>query len=623
MPKPSLRVRLRYRFDNLMGRGNVAVIGLLGLVTLAWVLAIGFITWQLHLYPTGASPRWIETTWRMLTFTLDPGTFAADTDWRWRLPSLLTTIFGIFVVAALIGIIASGFEDRIAKLRKGRSAVLETGHTVILGWNSNVFTIISELVIANESETKPVIVVLANRDRVDMEEEIKERVPHLRNSKVVCRNGNPIRPDEVLRANPYAARSIIVLGDDDAAAPDANTIKTTLALTNSADRPEGAMQIVGAIRRPRNLSIAELVGKDDAQWIVPIEAMSRMTVQTCRHAGLSMVYAELLQFEGDEFYVTDRPELVGLTHFECQMRFSTATVVGIIGPDGVLLNPPRDRELAAGERLIVIAEDDSTIELAAAAGAPNEAHVTGLDERYNPTESTLIVGAHSQLPLILSELNEYSKPGSPVTIASMFPVATFADDLHLEIDIRSGDTADVEFLESLHPEEYDRILVLAYRDELDAEAADNVSLVTLLHLRGLAAAVGAEFTIVSEMLSDDNRRLAEVARVDDFIVSDYFISLMMAQISQSPALNDVYNALFSSSGAEIYLRPARWYVELGVPVDFYSVAEGAARRGETAIGYRDLTPVAGDARLTPRINPAKTAAHVFSEGDLIIVLADS
>src|SRR6188768_382645 len=231
MPKPSLRVRLRYRFDNLMGRGNVAVIGLLGLVTLAWVLAIGFITWQLHLYPTGASPRWIETTWRMLTFTLDPGTFAADTDWRWRLPSLLTTIFGIFVVAALIGIIASGFEDRIAKLRKGRSAVLETGHTVILGWNSNVFTIISELVIANESETKPVIVVLANRDRVDMEEEIKERVPHLRNSKVVCRNGNPIRPDEVLRANPYAAPSIIVLGDDDAAAPDANTIKTTLALT--------------------------------------------------------------------------------------------------------------------------------------------------------------------------------------------------------------------------------------------------------------------------------------------------------------------------------------------------------------------------------------------------------
>jgi len=60
-----------------------------------------------------------------------------------------------------------------------------------------------------------------------------------------------------------------------------------------------------------------------------------------------------------------------------------------------------------------------------------------------------------------------------------------------------------------------------------------------------------------------------------------------------------------------------------VPVTFYSVAEGAARRGETAIGYRDLTPVVGDSRMTPRLNPAKTAQHVFNEGDLIIVLAGS
>ncbi len=165
--------------------------------------------------------------------------------------------------------------------------------------------------------------------------------------------------------------------------------------------------------------------------------------------------------------------------------------------------------------------------------------------------------------------------------------------------------------------------MLAYRDHLDAEAADNYSLVTLLHLRELAASATAEFTIVSEMLNDGNRRLAEVARVDDFIVSDHFISLMMAQISQDPALNDVYNALFASTGAEIYLRPAQWYVQLGTPVNFYSVAEGAARRGETAIGYRDLTPVPGDSRMTPRINPPKSAEHVFSDGDLVIVLAGS
>ena len=293
MSKSSMRVRLRYRFDNLMGRGNVAVIGLLGIVSLLWVLALGFITWRLQLYPEGSSPRWIETTWRMLTFTLDPGTFAGDTNWRWRIPSLLTTIFGIFVVATLIGVISSGFEDRIAKLRKGRSAVVESNHTVILGWNSKVFTIIAQLVVANESEQRPVIVVLADRDRVDMEEEIKEKVPHLGNTKVVCRNGNPLDQDELLRSNPYEARSIIVLSDEQALAVDAQTIKTTLALTNHPSRPEGAVAIVGEVRNPNNLAIAQLVGKDEAQWIVPIEAISKMTVQTCRQSGLSTVYSEL------------------------------------------------------------------------------------------------------------------------------------------------------------------------------------------------------------------------------------------------------------------------------------------------------------------------------------------
>ena len=623
MSKPSLRVRLRYRFDNLMGRGNGAVIALLGLVSLLWVLVFGFITWHWKLQPEGASHRWIETTWRMLTFTLDPGTFASDTNWKWRIPSLLTTIFGIFVVATLIGVIASGFEDRIATLRKGRSAVLETNHTVILGWNAKVFAIISELVVASESEHKPVIVVLANRDRVDMEREIKEKVPRLRNTKVVCRSGSPLDQDEVLRANPFEARSIIVLGDEDAVAVDAETIKTTLALTNHPDRPASAIQIVGAIRRPGNLSIAQLVGKHEAEWIVPIEAISKLTVQTCRHPGLSSVYSELLQFEGDEFYVTQPQGLVGLSHFECQMLFPTATVVGIIGAVGVLLNPPRDRIFAAGERLIVIAKDASAIDISPHPGAPDGNHVTGLNEVESAVESILILGSHSQLPLILSELNEYAAPGTPVTIVSAFPVPAFAGDLGLAIEVHSGDTADAALLASLHPETYDHILVLAYRDDLDADTADNYTLVTLLNLRQLASAASSEFTIVSEMLHDGNRRLAEVARVDDFIVSDHFVSLMMAQISQNPALNDVYNTLFSSAGAEIYLRPARWYVQLGVPVTFYSVAEGAARRGETAIGYRDLTPVVGDSRMTPRLNPAKTAQHVFNEGDLIIVLAGS
>ena len=64
---------------------------------------------------------------------------------------------------------------------------------MILGWSDSIFTIISELTLANESRRKPVVVVLADRDKVEMEEDIRAKVPDLRGTRVVCRSGSPDR----------------------------------------------------------------------------------------------------------------------------------------------------------------------------------------------------------------------------------------------------------------------------------------------------------------------------------------------------------------------------------------------------------------------------------------------
>lgn len=627
MDKPSIGARIRYWFDNVMARGNIAIIGLLGLISLAWVLVAGLVAWVFDIFPEDEGQNEtdytvIEAIWRQLTFTLDPGTFSGDLGPGWRLLSLLTTLFGLLVVASLIGVVSAAFDDKITELRKGRSAVLETNHTVILGWSSKVYTIISELVVANESERKPAVVVLADRDRVDMEDLIREKVPDTKNTRVVCRSGDPLDQDELLRANPYAARSIIVLGDEDAPDSDAATIKTALSLTNHPARPEHAIHVVGEIRNPANLGVAELVGKDEAQWVLPLETISKLTVQTCRQSGLSRVYSELLQFDGDEMYFTEQQSLVGKTFLESQLHFATSSVVGVMSSEGAILNPPSDRVIAAGDELIVIAEDDSTIELAAP-GHADASLVTGIAAEDATPERILILGSHSQLPLIISELDEYTAPGSHVTIVSDRKIPKLGTIERLEIVTLDGATWDRELLESLRPESFDHILVLAYRDHLAAEPADSRTLITLLHLREIAAGLGTDFNIVSEMLDDRNRRLAEVTRADDFIVSDNIISLMMAQISENASLNEVYSQLFSSEGSEIYLRPAEWYVKLGEPVDFYTVIEGASRRGETAFGYRDATPEgAGDGQAAIHVNPEKTDKHVYEQGDLIIVLAE-
>ena len=82
--------------------------------------------------------------------TLDPGTMGGDEGSRAFLLAMLTvTLGGIFIVSILIGILTTGIEGKLEQLRKGRSFVAETGHTVVLGWSSQIFTLLSELIAAN------------------------------------------------------------------------------------------------------------------------------------------------------------------------------------------------------------------------------------------------------------------------------------------------------------------------------------------------------------------------------------------------------------------------------------------------------------------------------------------
>ena len=144
---------------------------------------------------------------------------------------------GLFIVSALIGVLANGIDSKLADLRRGRSIVLEKDHTVILGWSESIFTIISELTLANESRKDPVIVILADRDKVDMEEELKVKVPDRRGTRVVCRSGSPMDIDDLRLSSHETARSVILLAPD-SDDPDSEVIKTLLALTHQGT--EGA-----------------------------------------------------------------------------------------------------------------------------------------------------------------------------------------------------------------------------------------------------------------------------------------------------------------------------------------------------------------------------------------------
>src|SRR3954447_25357050 len=628
--KPSLRQRLRYAFDNTMSRGTPALVVWLAIITAALVGVFTLVVLIGGLAPEeegGDKPGGIGQAFKTMLHALDPGTVAGDGgNWPFLLAMFLITIAGLFVVSALIGVIATGLDNKIQELRKGRSYVLENGHTLILGWSETVYTILSELTIANESERDPVVVILSELDRVEMEDLIRAKVGDTGKTRVVCRSGSVIDLADLAVVNPQGARSIIVLSPTDED-PDTQVIKTVLALTRGPARREEPYHIVAEIEDPSNLEAARLVGGDETVLIDKSETISRLIVQTSRQSGLSAAYTELLDFEGAEIYFREDSSLAGRTFRDALHAYDECCVIGVRDASGkVRLNPPPDTAIGAGDHVIAIAEDDTDL-LAAVAGSPDgnveEGAIVEAPPREPAPQRSLILGWNKRAAAVINELDDYVVPGSTVKVVAMWDQAKAVIErecaalTNLTVEFQHGDTASRRVLEALDPQGYDHVIVLCYSDLLPVQRADARTLVTLLPLRDMVDRTGVPFTITSEMLDDRNRELAEVTKVDDVIVSDKLISLLLTQISENHHLTAVFDELFSAEGSELYMRPAGDYLQLDTATTFGTLVESASRRNEVAIGYRHVSSGNG----TVVVNPSKSSQIQLAESDRVVVLA--
>jgi voltage-gated potassium channel Kch len=415
-PIPTRRQRLRYRFDATMSRGPIALVGWLALVTLALIGAGAVAVLAFGLVPDGGRQGFGGQLFSTLMHAMDPGTVAGDDGgWPFLAAMLVVTLGGLFIVSALIGVIATALDAKLLDLRKGRSFVVERDHTLVLGWSDAVFTILSELAIANESEAKPSVVILADRDKVEMEDAIRAKVGDLKGTKVICRTGSPIDLTDIAIANPQSARSVIVLSpeSDD---PDSEVIKTVLALTRGPHRRADGYRIVAEIHDPANLEAAHLVGRGQASFIDKRETIAKLIVQASRQSGVSAAYVELLDFDGEEIYFRDDAALVSLSYGDALLAYEHAAVMGLQRSGGeILLNPAADVLVQDGDRIIAIAQDDAVLELhlreiAARLDGPVSIVSEMLDDRNHElaqvTEVDDVIVSDKVLSLLLAQISE-------------------------------------------------------------------------------------------------------------------------------------------------------------------------------------------------------------------------
>ena len=297
-------------------------------------------------------------------------------------------------------------------------------------------------------------------------------------------------------------------------------------------------------------------------------------------------------------------------------------------------NPKPDTILEEGDEAIVIAEDDSTIHFfEQPVVVPTELSYS-TNKVLPKIEKYLIFGWNRKLPILVDEYSGYIHDGSVIDIIvprksdAMERIFQQLSSKHpkVRMTLQQVNPSMSNFPGRLYPHRYDNVIIMAGENGT-TEEIDSETISMLLKFRHFFREVrvkGEEVhtQLITEVMDSANAQIIQQSGVKDFLVSNQFVSKMMAQISEDPDVNLVYEDLFREDGSEIYLKPAWLYFEnLPAELSFADIMLAAQKRDEVCFGLK-IKSEEYEPKFGINIIPKKEEVFTLEEGDMLIVLAE-
>ncbi|MCX6414806.1 MAG: hypothetical protein NTU77_09435, partial [Actinobacteria bacterium] len=158
---------------------------------------------------------------------------------------------------------------------------------------------------------------------------------------------------------------------------------------------------------------------------------------------------------------------------------------------------------------------------------------------------TLIVGWSSNAQLIIKEVETHVSQGSELVILvdpEFHEAAEVEAELALagvskqSVSLKFGSTISRPVLaEVLGSGAFDHVMLLCERSKFGLDEADARVLLTLMHVRALSP--DSTNNVIAELADPNDVELGHQGDSSEFIVSMQLISLLMAQLSESPHLS--------------------------------------------------------------------------------------
>ena len=621
-PRYPFSSRVRYKIDNFMSKGSSSIfLALLSLFLFGFILMVVTRMIAHAILPDETLSGWSEIPWRVYVAVMEGSAAETDGDSNWlaKMASIFGVMVGLILFSSMVAFITSVFESKLEELKRGRSIVLEKNHTLILGFGDRILEIIRELIEANESEEDASIVILAENDKEEMDNIIRDNIPRTLSTRIITRSGVATNINNLKKVMAKNAKSIIIMNNAACWRPekerklaDALVLKSIMSIIAVCKREEHP-PIVCEIHSNRDQTLAQNISKGTVKALNEVSVLSKMIAQLAlSRNGLSIVYGDMVGFDGNEFYFYRPSDGWGdvLTFGQSLYRFKSSTPIGVHTSNGeIILNPPKETFINEKDELIIFAEDDSTI-------------LYFKEPIFNPTIKSIpktltklrtqrvaLLNWTTKTEIIMDKLCSYLPRGSELCTFVDLKSKEMDDYVEslifkypgIKISVNQIDLNDLETLDEIKPQNFDSLLILSPGGNT-IEEMDAYVISLLIRIRQILLLNTTKESsldphsqknwpkLITEVMDSENIDIILNSGVEDFMVSNQFISQIMAQVSEEPLALDVYDDLFKAEGSELYIKPASYYFDFNnkesLSLAYGECVEAAQLRDEVILGIQ-------------------------------------
>jgi hypothetical protein len=636
-----LKNRLKFELEQIILRGSLHRLLLITLIIVGVSAGAGFIVYS-------ATPNFADygdaVWWAFLRLT-DPGYLGDDEGVLVRIVSTTITLLGfVLFIGALIAIMVQAFNTALARLQLGLTPIAENGHFLILGWTNRTATIVKELLLSEKQARSFLrrrgargfnIVILVDELSPALVQELRDELGKLYNGrKITLRSGSPLRLDHLRRVDYLNAAAILLPLPETPAtsgtSPDARALKILLSIGSGAGRGKPMPLLVSELADAQRSPMAERAYGGPIEVLPSDRLISRLVVQTVRHAGLSYVYTELFTHaRGSELYAREAGTLAGRSFGELRESFPRAMLLGLLrGPEDkpqVLLNPPGRLVVEAEDRLVLIAQSAAAVGVVMRESGAPVAAAAPVPRARRSRRRVLLLGWSMRIPGVLRELDAFEDEMPEVCILSTVPTAERERILSRQPPLRrvrlqhaDGDYAHPGEVARLAPASYDNIVMLA-SDRLESDVdADTRTVLGYLMLQECLHGVERRPAVLVELLDPGNVNLFRT-RPDEVLLTPLILSHMLAQVTLRRELSTVFDELFRSGGPEVDFQSVSSLGLADRSMRFRDVQRLLASQGRTALGLR-IAGERADLHGGVHLNPPHDRSWLLRAADEVVVL---